>query len=225
MPADAAPPQDVKRKAAREVIDILHEIATLLVRVSRHQHHAQQPTNTMQNTKLDRQQLSYCVSLIENGANPEALAVRRPDRNAMPCTCYLRSQHVRRVSMHTDNAAECHPRAARRVRHRLGRRRRRRTRCTLSWPAITISSTSSSPSRFGSTCCRSGSAPRQASIWNSQCVALATIGELASTSSLIGSVLTPEVRAHAHYNAGHNAPTEGHSTHGAHGYLALRMTR
>ncbi|KAJ4301523.1 hypothetical protein N0V90_003616 [Kalmusia sp. IMI 367209] len=57
MPADtAAPSQDVKRKAAREVIDILHEIATLL------------------NTNLDRQQLSYCVSLIENGANPEALA-------------------------------------------------------------------------------------------------------------------------------------------------------
>ncbi|KAF1990751.1 hypothetical protein K402DRAFT_202979 [Aulographum hederae CBS 113979] len=45
-----------KRQAAREVIDILHEIATLL------------------NTKLNRQQLSYCVSLIENGVNPEALA-------------------------------------------------------------------------------------------------------------------------------------------------------
>lgn len=30
-----------------------------------------------QNTGLDRQQLSYCVSLIENGANPEALAVRQ----------------------------------------------------------------------------------------------------------------------------------------------------
>ncbi|KAK3202897.1 hypothetical protein GRF29_154g1103295 [Pseudopithomyces chartarum] len=44
MPADAAPSQDVKRRAARE------------------------------NTQLDRQQLSYCVSLIENGANPEALA-------------------------------------------------------------------------------------------------------------------------------------------------------
>jgi hypothetical protein len=29
-----------------------------------------------QNTHLDRQQLSYCVSLIENGASPEALAVR-----------------------------------------------------------------------------------------------------------------------------------------------------
>ncbi|KAF2796267.1 hypothetical protein K505DRAFT_300574 [Melanomma pulvis-pyrius CBS 109.77] len=55
-PAAAAPSQDVKRKAAREVIDILFEIATLL------------------NTRLDRQQLSYCVSLIENGANPEALA-------------------------------------------------------------------------------------------------------------------------------------------------------
>ncbi|EON61108.1 mitotic-spindle organizing protein 1 [Coniosporium apollinis CBS 100218] len=45
-----------KRQAAREVIDILHEIATLL------------------NTHLNRQQLSYCVSLIENGVNPEALA-------------------------------------------------------------------------------------------------------------------------------------------------------
>ncbi|KAK4993848.1 hypothetical protein LTR50_000061 [Elasticomyces elasticus] len=48
---------DSKRKAARETIDILHEISTLL------------------NTHLDRQSLSYCVSLIENGVNPEALAV------------------------------------------------------------------------------------------------------------------------------------------------------
>lgn len=38
MPADA-PPQDVKRKAAREVIDILHEIATLLVRVLKARSH------------------------------------------------------------------------------------------------------------------------------------------------------------------------------------------
>ncbi|OCL06021.1 hypothetical protein AOQ84DRAFT_343955 [Glonium stellatum] len=51
-------PEVDKRQAAREVIDILHEIATLL------------------NTHLNRQQLSYCVSLIENGVNPEALAVR-----------------------------------------------------------------------------------------------------------------------------------------------------
>ncbi|KAL1652140.1 hypothetical protein SLS58_000265 [Diplodia intermedia] len=51
------PPQEIdKRQAAREVIDILHEIATLL------------------NTNLNRTQLSFCVSLIENGVNPEALA-------------------------------------------------------------------------------------------------------------------------------------------------------
>ncbi|PYI18744.1 hypothetical protein BO99DRAFT_403264 [Aspergillus violaceofuscus CBS 115571] len=48
---------DDKRQAAREVIDILHEISTLL------------------NTHLDRTELSLCVSLIENGVNPEALAV------------------------------------------------------------------------------------------------------------------------------------------------------
>jgi hypothetical protein len=31
---------------------------------------------THQNTHLDRHTLSLCVSLIENGVNPEALAVR-----------------------------------------------------------------------------------------------------------------------------------------------------
>lgn len=45
-----------KRQAAREVIDILSEISLLL------------------NTHLDRSTLSLCVSLIENGINPEALA-------------------------------------------------------------------------------------------------------------------------------------------------------
>ncbi|GAB7350919.1 hypothetical protein MBLNU459_g1431t1 [Dothideomycetes sp. NU459] len=58
MPPALAPKTqaDDKRKAARETIDILHEISTLL------------------NTQLDRQSLSYCVSLIENGVNPDALA-------------------------------------------------------------------------------------------------------------------------------------------------------
>ncbi|EPS37158.1 hypothetical protein H072_9215 [Dactylellina haptotyla CBS 200.50] len=42
--------------AARQVIDVLYEISTLL------------------NTKLDRTTLSLCVSLVENGVNPEALA-------------------------------------------------------------------------------------------------------------------------------------------------------
>ncbi|KAF2717766.1 hypothetical protein K431DRAFT_200204, partial [Polychaeton citri CBS 116435] len=47
---------DSKRRAARDTIDILDEISTLL------------------NTGLDRQTLIYCVSLIENGVKPEALA-------------------------------------------------------------------------------------------------------------------------------------------------------
>jgi hypothetical protein len=34
------------------------------------------PDDDGQNTSLDRHSLSYCVSLIENGVNPEALAVR-----------------------------------------------------------------------------------------------------------------------------------------------------
>ncbi|OJD10339.1 mitotic-spindle organizing protein 1 [Emergomyces pasteurianus Ep9510] len=56
MPQPAQQQQDEKRQAAREVIDILHEISTIL------------------NTHLDRTELSLCVSLIENGVNPEALA-------------------------------------------------------------------------------------------------------------------------------------------------------
>ncbi|MCJ1283938.1 hypothetical protein MMC26_003269 [Xylographa opegraphella] len=46
-----------KREAAKEVIDVLQEISLLL------------------NTKLNRTQLSLSVSLIENGVDPEALAV------------------------------------------------------------------------------------------------------------------------------------------------------
>ena len=72
MPAEQ-PSAEVRRRAAREVIDILHEIATLLVRSPRN--HPCHASDSPQNTHLDRQQLSYCVSLIENGANPEALAV------------------------------------------------------------------------------------------------------------------------------------------------------
>ncbi|KAE9375426.1 mitotic-spindle organizing protein 1 [Stipitochalara longipes BDJ] len=51
---------------ARQVIDVFHEISTLL------------------NADLDRQTLSICISLIENGVNPEALAsvVRELKREA-----------------------------------------------------------------------------------------------------------------------------------------------
>ncbi|KAF3384802.1 Mitotic-spindle organizing protein 1 [Penicillium rolfsii] len=55
MPPPQLDPVD-KRQAAREVIDILQEISDLL------------------NTNLDRTELSLCVSLIENGVNPDALA-------------------------------------------------------------------------------------------------------------------------------------------------------
>ncbi|KAJ5637361.1 mitotic-spindle organizing protein associated with a ring of gamma-tubulin 1 [Penicillium lividum] len=52
MPTDA----DNKRQAARDVIDILEDISKIL------------------NTNLTRTELSLCVSLIENGVNPDALA-------------------------------------------------------------------------------------------------------------------------------------------------------
>ncbi|KAK4042280.1 mitotic-spindle organizing protein 1 [Parachaetomium inaequale] len=45
-----------KQAAAQQAVDILHEIATIL------------------NCHLDRRTLSICISMIENGINPEALA-------------------------------------------------------------------------------------------------------------------------------------------------------
>ncbi|CZR53275.1 probable Mitotic-spindle organizing protein 1 [Phialocephala subalpina] len=57
MPGDESK-QDKQASAAqaRQVIDVFQEISTLL------------------NADLDRQTLSICISLIENGVNPEALA-------------------------------------------------------------------------------------------------------------------------------------------------------
>ncbi|KAI1425551.1 mitotic-spindle organizing protein associated with a ring of gamma-tubulin 1 [Xylaria sp. FL1777] len=45
-----------KQDAARQAVDILHEISTIL------------------NCHLDRRTLSVCISIVENGVNPEALA-------------------------------------------------------------------------------------------------------------------------------------------------------
>ncbi|KAK7756408.1 hypothetical protein SLS62_001634 [Diatrype stigma] len=45
-----------KQQAAQQAVDILHEISTIL------------------NCHLDRRTLSICISMIENGVNPEALA-------------------------------------------------------------------------------------------------------------------------------------------------------
>ncbi|KAG5977263.1 hypothetical protein E4U55_006933 [Claviceps digitariae] len=52
-------PEPDKRASAQQAVDILHEISTLL------------------NCQLDRRAISICVSLIERGVNPEALAVIR----------------------------------------------------------------------------------------------------------------------------------------------------
>ncbi|PHH69026.1 hypothetical protein CDD80_7063 [Ophiocordyceps camponoti-rufipedis] len=49
-------PDSDKHAAAQQAVDILHEIAIIL------------------NTNLDRRTLSICISMIERGVNPEALA-------------------------------------------------------------------------------------------------------------------------------------------------------
>lgn len=76
------PSKDIleKREKAKEVVDILEEISTLLVSTS-----FPVPgvlnllTKLLQDTDLSRVQLSMCVSLVENGVNPEALAVSGVD--------------------------------------------------------------------------------------------------------------------------------------------------
>ncbi|KAH8425728.1 mitotic-spindle organizing protein 1 [Aspergillus melleus] len=67
---------DDKRQAAREVVDILHEISTLL------------------NTHLDRTELSLCVSLIENGVNPDALATVIKDLRKEATAAYPNDQSL-----------------------------------------------------------------------------------------------------------------------------------
>ncbi|KAK7420154.1 hypothetical protein QQZ08_010510 [Neonectria magnoliae] len=49
-------PEPDKHAAAQQAVDILHEISTIL------------------NCQLDRRTLSICISMIERGVNPEALA-------------------------------------------------------------------------------------------------------------------------------------------------------
>ena len=79
MPAEADNKQDKQTNAAqaRQVLDVFHEISTLLVSSTKISVHSRSLDLTIspQNTNLDRQTLSICISLIENGVNPEALAV------------------------------------------------------------------------------------------------------------------------------------------------------
>ena len=66
-----------RQQAAKDVIDVLNEISTILVRPPRRRS-TLTAAYTVQHTGLDRTTLSLCVSLIENGVNPEALAVSAP---------------------------------------------------------------------------------------------------------------------------------------------------
>ncbi|KAI1418092.1 mitotic-spindle organizing gamma-tubulin ring associated-domain-containing protein [Hypoxylon sp. FL1857] len=56
LPAGVVRDDNEKQQAAQQAVDILHEISTIL------------------NCHLDRRTLSICISMIENGVNPEALA-------------------------------------------------------------------------------------------------------------------------------------------------------
>jgi mitotic-spindle organizing protein 1 len=79
------PSKDSKLEKAREVVDILEEISTLLVCVfNGWEIWANASLIKRQNTQLDRSQLSWCVSLIENGVNPEALAA-----SLKPLSCHI----------------------------------------------------------------------------------------------------------------------------------------
>ncbi|KAK4172553.1 mitotic-spindle organizing gamma-tubulin ring associated-domain-containing protein [Triangularia setosa] len=80
-----------KQAAAQQAVDILHEISTLL------------------NCHLDRRTLSICISMIENGVNPEALAVRgsqgtqkgrpkRATRSCRRCCCWGKPEEMSSLS-------------------------------------------------------------------------------------------------------------------------------
>ncbi|KAI8631021.1 mitotic-spindle organizing gamma-tubulin ring associated-domain-containing protein [Xylariaceae sp. FL1651] len=56
MPPQGGREETEKQQAAQQAVDILHEISTIL------------------NCHLDRRTLSVCISMVENGVNPEALA-------------------------------------------------------------------------------------------------------------------------------------------------------
>lgn len=81
MPPPPERKQTQKQAAAKEAVDILQEISTILVSaqsvcIDEQLGLTASSTTNPQNCHLDRQTLSLCISMIENGVNPEALAVR-----------------------------------------------------------------------------------------------------------------------------------------------------
>ncbi|KAK9417882.1 putative Mitotic-spindle organizing protein 1 [Seiridium unicorne] len=83
MPPPPSKDDGEKQQAAQQAVDILHEISTILVRLparlsgprNPRMHMAGHANKQPQNCQLDRRTLSICISMIENGVNPEALAV------------------------------------------------------------------------------------------------------------------------------------------------------
>ena len=77
MPSEADARQEKQARAAqaKQVVDIFLEISTLLVCAQSSPQIKATAKCLIQNSDLDRETLSVCISLIENGVNPEALAV------------------------------------------------------------------------------------------------------------------------------------------------------
>ena len=80
-----------KHAAAQQAVDILHEISTILVphpaspfRGLLHPRRVANPNTSCQNCHLDRRTLSICISMVERGVNPEALAVSYPSWGSGP---------------------------------------------------------------------------------------------------------------------------------------------
>lgn len=86
MPPPTSKDEGEKQQAAQQAVDILHEISTILVRPTTNPSPksayayagAVLTQYLIQNCQLDRRTLSICISMIENGVNPEALAVSDP---------------------------------------------------------------------------------------------------------------------------------------------------
>ncbi|KAK3297704.1 mitotic-spindle organizing gamma-tubulin ring associated-domain-containing protein [Chaetomium fimeti] len=100
------PPTDraEKQAAAQQAVNILHEISTIL------------------NCHLDRQTLSICISMIEKGINPEALAHPRQSHPLIP------------LSSHTNNpprtsSKNCASKVKKASSRQRQRRRRHRQQC------------------------------------------------------------------------------------------------
>lgn len=80
--------QEDKQKDANLAVNILQEISEILVSTpsALALSSSKRVLTHRQNCHLDRRELSICISLIERGVNPEALAVSYPS-GLLPVVC------------------------------------------------------------------------------------------------------------------------------------------